>query len=231
MRSLYARPWTVSLLGAGLLALCVWTAGRCGSVVAAGAVAGPEAARPAATAATAPAGAISAPARPAAATTTPATTGLAKPLAAVATTDPASAPAGLADKSAAKLPLRDDHSHALPTLPDSPSGGVLGKTAAYAIVILLLGAVAMVLAKRFVPRFQPAGGGRIKVVDSAYLGPRKQLHVVHVGPQRFLLASCRDSVTMISELTRSFAEALEASKAEAGAEAGTAQATPPEGKP
>jgi flagellar biosynthetic protein FliO len=133
-----------------------------------------------------------------------------------ATSGPATAPAGSADKYLPKLPLRGDRSQGLPTLPDSASGGVLGKMMAYVIVILLLGGVAMVLAKRLLPRFQPAGGGRIRVVDNAYLGPRKQLHVVQIGSQRFLLASCRDSVTMISELASTFADALEASKADTG---------------
>lgn len=204
MRSLYARPWTVSLLGAGLMALCVWSAshpspaGAADLAAVAAAAAGPEAARPAAAAATtAPATVAAGPAR------TPAT----------ATSAPTTGPA---DKSAVKLPLRSDRNQGLPTLPDSSSGGMLGKTAAYAIVILLLGAAGMVLAKRYLPRLQPTGGGRIRVVDSAYLGPRKQLHVVQVGSQRFLVASCRDSVTMISELASTFAEALKASSAATG---------------
>jgi flagellar biogenesis protein FliO len=203
MRSLYARPWTISLLGAGLVALCVWSASRPGPAVAADAAAGPEAARPAAAAAT------TAPAKtPATATSAP-------------TTAPTTAPAGSAGRSTAKLPLRSDRTQGLPTLPDSGSGGVLGKMASYAIVILLLGAAAMVLGKRYLPRLQPAGVGRIQVVDSAYLGPRKQLHVVQIGSQRFLVASCRDSVTMISELASTFAEALEASNAATGTEADT----------
>jgi len=84
---------------------------------------------------------------------------------------------------------------------------------AYAVVILVLGGAAIFVAKRYLPRARSAGGRRIRVLDSVYLAPRKQLHVLEVGPQRFLVASCRDSVTMISELKSSFSEVYEEKKA------------------
>lgn len=85
----------------------------------------------------------------------------------------------------------------------------LGRMAAYVVIILILGALAIIVGKRYLPRLSPGGGRGIRVVDSAYLGPRKQLHVVQVGQRRFLLASCRDSVGMLSELTGSFPEVYE----------------------
>ena len=215
MRSLYARPWAVSLIGAGVIALCVWSASGSSPALAAEAAAGPESARPAAApAATAPAAVSSTPSKAVATATSAPATGPA-------------ASAGSVDKSSPRLPLRGDRSQGLPTLPDSSSGGVLNKMAAYAIVILLAGAAAMVLAKRYLPRLRPAGGGRIRLVDTPYLGPRKQLHVVQIGSQRFLVASCRDSVTMISELASTFADALEASKAATGTDAGAGAAGAP----
>ncbi|MGB2824348.1 MAG: flagellar biosynthetic protein FliO [Phycisphaerae bacterium] len=98
-------------------------------------------------------------------------------------------------------------------LSQDDGGGVLSRMLAYAVVILLLGGAAVFLTKRYLPRAKSPSGRRIRVVDSVYLAPRKQLHVLEVGPQRFLVASCRDNVTMISELKPSFSEVYEEKKA------------------
>ncbi|HUS92486.1 MAG TPA: flagellar biosynthetic protein FliO [Phycisphaerae bacterium] len=106
----------------------------------------------------------------------------------------------------AKLPLRSDPAGGLPTLSDGDRPGVLGQMAAYALLILALGGGALLMVRRYFPRPRSRQGGRLRVIDSVYIGPRKQVHVLEVGSQRFLLASCRDSVTMISELGSSFSE-------------------------
>jgi flagellar biogenesis protein FliO len=134
------------------------------------------------------------------------------------TSAPATATAPSGDKSISRLGLRDDRGRRLPTLSEGDGDGLLGRMLAYGAVILLLGGAAVFMARRYLPRARPAGGRRVRVTDSVYLGPRKQLHVLEVGPQRFLIASCRDSVTMISELTSSFSELYEDRKAEADRE-------------
>ncbi|HUT02214.1 MAG TPA: flagellar biosynthetic protein FliO [Phycisphaerae bacterium] len=145
------------------------------------------------------------------------------PVAHAASSQPASSPASAPTTSTApaggkdlsQLGLREDRGKGLPTLSDGDSGGLLGQMVACVLVILVLGGAAVFVAKRYLPRVRPGGGQRIRVVDSAYLGPRKQLHVLEVGGQRFLVASCRDRVTMISELTSSFSEVYEEKKAQA----------------
>jgi len=121
-----------------------------------------------------------------------------------------SAPATAGDVS--RITLRDDRSRALPAFGGDDHDGFLGRMLAYVGVTLVLALGAVFLAKRYLPRMATRGGERIHVVDSAYLGPRKQVHVLEVGSQRFLVASCRDSVTMISELSRSFSEVYEDSQ-------------------
>jgi flagellar biogenesis protein FliO len=117
------------------------------------------------------------------------------------------------DKPAGKLPLRTDRKP-LPKMDDG-SGGGLGRMLAYTLVVLLLGAAAVFAARRYLPRRTAASGARILVVDGAFLGPRKQLHIVEVGRQRFLVASCRDSVSVIAELAGPFCEVYEREKARA----------------
>jgi flagellar biogenesis protein FliO len=123
--------------------------------------------------------------------------------------------------------LRTDPSRGLPTLADDGSAGLFGRMLAYLVVVAMLGAAAVFVAKRYFPRGK-ASLGRIRVLDSAYLAPRKQLHILEVGPQKFLVASTRDHVSMIAELRDSFGEAYERQKARA--DAGQAPAGPPDGE-
>jgi flagellar biogenesis protein FliO len=108
------------------------------------------------------------------------------------------------------LMLRKEEPRPIPTLrDDSGSGGVIRRMASYAIVILLLGGGAVVLARKYFRRLAPAaagGGQKVRVVDSIHVGPGKQVLVLEAGSQRFLVASCKDRVNLISELTGSFAE-------------------------
>ena len=128
------------------------------------------------------------------------------------TSAPTTASAPAKARSLSEIGLRDDRPRALPVLAGDDHDGFLGRMLAYVGVALVLGLGAVFVAKRYLPRMAPRGGERIHVVDSAYLGPRKQVHVLEVGAQRFLVASCRDSVTMISELARSFSEVYEENK-------------------
>ena len=135
-----------------------------------------------------------------------ATTPAAAPAASNSTTKPAEKPGHIT-----KLLRRENTGgKSLPKLPETE--GYLGKMIAYVVVILVLGVGAFLAAKRFLPRGRLPDEGKIRVVGSTYLGPRKQLHVLEVGSQRFLVASCRDSVSMISELRTSFSDVFETQK-------------------
>jgi len=122
------------------------------------------------------------------------------------------------------LLLRKD-TGALPTLSDRDRPNVFGQMLVYVVVILALGAGVVFAAKRYFPRTSNAASSKLRVVDSVHLGPRKQLHVLEVGAQRFLLASCRDSVAMISELKSSFSEVY---RQQAETDATPAEMTAPE---
>jgi flagellar biogenesis protein FliO len=118
----------------------------------------------------------------------------------------------------AGIGVRDEHTPL--ALPRGQQGMELGKTLGYAMLVVLLAAGAMLATRKYLPRLAPGiVGKRIRLIESFHLAPRKQLHVVEVDKQRFLLASSRDNVTMLSELRAgSFGEAL--TQAEAGAPSG-----------
>jgi len=71
-------------------------------------------------------------------------------------------------------------------------------------LVLALGGVALYLSKRALPKVVHPGGKEIHILETAYLGPRKALHLVEVGGQRLLIASTNDGVAMLASLTEAW---------------------------
>ena len=91
----------------------------------------------------------------------------------------------------------DDHPNPLTTM------------SAYVLIILVLGVAAIFFIKRVLPRLTvPMGraGKKIRVLETASLGPRKSLHLVQVGDRTFLLCSSADQTRMLADVTDSFVE-------------------------
>lgn len=92
-----------------------------------------------------------------------------------------------------------------PNLPAAPSislgnGELFLRMMLSVGLVIGLGAVALYLSKRALPRVVHAGGKEIHILETAYLGPRKAIHLVEVGDQRLLLASTSDSIAMLTPL-------------------------------
>ncbi|HSV98618.1 MAG TPA: flagellar biosynthetic protein FliO [Sedimentisphaerales bacterium] len=68
------------------------------------------------------------------------------------------------------------------------------------VVVGGLGGLALYLSKRVLPRAINPPGREIRIIETTYLGPRKALHLVEVGPRRLLLASTADTITMLAPL-------------------------------
>ena len=78
------------------------------------------------------------------------------------------------------------------------------KLLAYVVVILLVGAGALVVTKKFLPRLRTAGGREMSIVETAHVAPRVTLHLVEVGGQRFMVGATRERVSMLAEIGRRF---------------------------
>ena len=89
----------------------------------------------------------------------------------------------------------------------SPHGGVTGelifKTVASLVVVLGLGVAAAWLLRRVGPRLCRIPGKEIRILETTALGPKKALHVVEVGRQRFLIGSTSEHVTLVSLISPS----------------------------
>jgi len=81
---------------------------------------------------------------------------------------------------------------------DLDSDGVIGRMILAVCIVLGLGAAAVYLSKRVLPRIAHPAGREIRVVETACLGPRKALHLIEVGGQRLLIGSSSDRITMLT---------------------------------
>jgi flagellar biosynthetic protein FliO len=144
----------------------------------------------------------------------------AAPPASAAASAPSTASAPSDGNSKSKLPLRTDRSTRPLRLSGDDDGIGYGRLLAYLLIVAALALGGIYVAKRFLPRLGPAASGqRIRVVDSAYVGPRKQVLILQVGQRKFLVGSCRDSLTLLSEITESFSDIYESKKASASGDA------------
>lgn len=84
---------------------------------------------------------------------------------------------------------------------DGDFGKVVAQSVAAVVVILALGVVALVVVKRFLPRFGVTQGRRIHVVETVYLGPRRSLHLVRIGERALLIGGTNDGLSLVSDLT------------------------------
>ena len=83
--------------------------------------------------------------------------------------------------------------------------GPLLQMLATAMVIVVLGAVAIYTVKRLLPKLRPAGK-RIRVLETTYIGPRKAVHLLQVGARKLLVASSPTGVVKLDDVTEAYCD-------------------------
>jgi len=83
---------------------------------------------------------------------------------------------------------------------DWGTGQLLSRLALSVVLVIGLGAAALYVSKKVLPRVTNTMGREVRVIETTCLGPRKALHLVEVGSQRLLIASTNDSVTMLTHV-------------------------------
>ncbi len=86
---------------------------------------------------------------------------------------------------------------------------LLGHSLAAVLVILVLGAAAIFVIKRLLPRLGISQGRRVSVLETVYLGPRKSLYVVQVGDRTLLVSGTRERLGLLADVTGSVPPAEE----------------------
>lgn len=106
---------------------------------------------------------------------------------------------------------------------DAGTNRMLWQMLAYVLVILVLGGLTLFVIRRVMPRLGISTGKSITVLETAYLGPRKTLHLVKVGRRQYLIAASHERLGEPVDVTealegggKTFAQAIEAAQAEQG---------------
>ncbi len=81
------------------------------------------------------------------------------------------------------------------------------------LLVVVLGVAAIYISKKFLPRIANLPGKKIRVIETVHLGPRKAVHLLKIGNQRFLIGSTSESITKLADVTETLAD-LSAAKIE-----------------
>jgi len=85
---------------------------------------------------------------------------------------------------------------------DGPGMGELfSKMLLMVVVVVGLGVAAMYLTRKYGVRVSRSTGKEIQVMETAYLGPRKVVHLVKVGSKRLLIGSTNENMTTLADVT------------------------------
>lgn len=74
-------------------------------------------------------------------------------------------------------------------------------------LVIVLGAAAIYLSRKVLPRFTQLSGKRVRVVETVHLGPRKALHLLKIGNRQLLIGSTNENITRLADVTDALSEA------------------------
>lgn len=84
---------------------------------------------------------------------------------------------------------------------DSGSASPLWQMLGMVLVIGVFGIGGLWFVKRLVPKIQQRRGRNIAVLETACLGPSRSVHLLRVGDREFLVASTRERISMLADVT------------------------------
>ncbi|OHB57542.1 MAG: hypothetical protein A2Y07_02555 [Planctomycetes bacterium GWF2_50_10] len=94
----------------------------------------------------------------------------------------------------------------------TPTSEALTKLLAAIIIVLVVGSVAIWASKKYLPKIAAAKGKNIKLLETVTLAPQRQVHIIEVGTQKFLIGSSADSVRMLADVTLALTDECEQTK-------------------
>lgn len=69
------------------------------------------------------------------------------------------------------------------------------------VLVVVLGAVAIYASKRLAGKIANLPGKKIKIVETAHLGPKKAVHLIKIGDLHLLIGSTNDNITKLADVT------------------------------
>jgi flagellar biogenesis protein FliO len=73
-------------------------------------------------------------------------------------------------------------------------------------LVIAFGVAAIYVSRKLLPRIANLPGKQIRIVETAYIAPRKGIHLIQVGARRLLIASTNETITMLADVTESAAD-------------------------
>ncbi len=86
------------------------------------------------------------------------------------------------------------------TGPALGNGELLLKMMLSVALVAVLAVAAFYVSKKVLPKVTNASGKEIRIVETAYLGPRKTLHLVQVGNQKLLVGSTNETIATLAHI-------------------------------
>jgi flagellar biogenesis protein FliO len=104
------------------------------------------------------------------------------------------------------LPFKNDSN--LPTQSDEipTTSELFFKMMFSVLLIVVLGAAAIYVSKKFGVRISNLPGKKVQIVETVNLGPRKAVHLLKIGNQGLLIGSTTESITMLADVTDTLSE-------------------------
>jgi len=68
------------------------------------------------------------------------------------------------------------------------------------LLVVGLGAGAIYFSKKLLPRITNLPGKKIRIVETAHLGPRKAVHLLQIGNQQILIGSTNERITKLADI-------------------------------
>jgi len=99
------------------------------------------------------------------------------------------------------LSFLNDPNFAGATEIDLSSKELFAKMALSVILVVVLGTAVLYVSKTLLPKVAKRPGKEIHIIETAYLGPRKALHLVEVGSQKLLIASTNENITTLAHVS------------------------------
>ena len=113
----------------------------------------------------------------------------------------AEAVAGLENSKSQSGSLFENDPDFLTRKSDRPSSRELFfKMMVSVLFLIALGAAAIYVSKRFLPKITNLPGKEIRITETVHLGPRKAVHLLEVGERRFLIGSTNENITRLADL-------------------------------
>ncbi len=94
---------------------------------------------------------------------------------------------------------KDTDEHAISNY-DNLGGELYSKSLLAVLFVLVLGAAAIYVSRKLLPKITNLPGKEIRIVETIHLGPRKAVHLLEIGGRRFLLGSTNETINTLADL-------------------------------